>query len=37
MEELQNHIPMLWDEYAVDAETNLSPAALVCGRAYKQR
>jgi hypothetical protein len=29
MEELQNHIPMLWDEYAVDAESNLSPVALV--------
>ena len=28
-EELQNHISMLWDEYAVDAESNLSPVALV--------
>ncbi len=28
MEELQNHISMLWDEYAKDAEGNLSPVAL---------
>jgi hypothetical protein len=28
-EELQTHISMLWDECAVDAESNLSPVALV--------
>ena len=28
MEELRSHIAMLWDEYACDAESNLSPAAV---------
>jgi hypothetical protein len=27
-EELQNHISMSWDEYPVDAESDLSPVAL---------
>ena len=28
MEELQSHIAMLWDEYAADDASNLSPMAL---------
>jgi hypothetical protein len=36
-EELQNHISMLWGEYAADAESNLSPVVLALRARYEQR